>query len=136
MITRNTAADEIKGTIQVSEKIKVDITCINKNEFKLTDQNNVSLNLFHNEELGFYTKQKTNDMVEPLNVKVKNEEMINILSLFRENLLKENTIFPIEDYNEEDYNEDDYNEADEDDEVYEESYHQIEDEDDDEDGFY
>ena len=49
MITRNTAADEIKGTIQVSEKIKVDITCINKNEFKLTDQNNVSLNLFHNE---------------------------------------------------------------------------------------
>lgn len=119
----------IKGTVQVSEHVKVNVKCVSNNEFHLTDQNDTLLKVFHNEEIGFYTTQKTNDMAEPIKIRLTNEEMINVLDLFRQNVLKEESLFPIE--YDEDYEYDEDN-----DEVFRTSYHELEDEDDEDEGFY
>lgn len=129
MITQNTIAT-IKGTINVSENIKVDIECVDKNHFIMTDQNKVNLNVYFNEELGFYTEVKTDDMVNFLKTSIKNEEMVSVLSLFRENLLKEQSIFKQEYDESEDFEEED--------EIYESSYHELDEDynEEDDEGFY
>lgn len=127
MINQNTPA-KIQGTVTVSDNVKVEIVCIDKDRFQLIDQNNVTLDVF-NDELGFYTLQSTNDMVNHLKVRIKNEEMINILNLFRENHIKEEDLFEVEYIDDvEDYDDEDYSDSDE---IYVRDYHEVDEDDDD-----